>query len=125
MEVRELLTRATAASVRLVLTPDSPWFLAEARRTLTSLNLYGYRVDAVIATGSSLGGRRTSAAQWVEAQGRLLAEAEESFAHAARSTSCRTCGASPSAPSTRSPLVGESLVRDGEIPSPSPPSRRR
>ncbi|NUT43626.1 MAG: ArsA family ATPase, partial [Thermoactinospora sp.] len=47
MEVRELLTGDTA-SVRLVLTPESV-VLAEARRTLTSLNLYGYRVDAVIA----------------------------------------------------------------------------
>lgn len=46
-EVQRVLTSASAA-VRLVLTPDSV-VLAEARRTLTSLSLYGYRVDAAIA----------------------------------------------------------------------------
>lgn len=46
-EVQRVLTSASA-SVRLVLTPDSV-VMAEARRTLTSLSLYGYRVDAAIA----------------------------------------------------------------------------
>ncbi|GAA2695937.1 MULTISPECIES: ArsA family ATPase [Nonomuraea] len=79
MEVRELLT-GDCASVRLVLTPESV-VLAEARRTLTSLNLYGYRVDAVIANRVFPSeGADEWRAQWVEAQGRLLAEAEESFA---------------------------------------------
>ncbi|MEU4543391.1 ArsA family ATPase [Nonomuraea dietziae] len=79
MEVRELLT-GDSASVRLVLTPESV-VLAEARRTLTSLNLYGYRVDAVIANRVFPSeGADEWRAQWVEAQGRLLAEAEESFA---------------------------------------------
>ncbi|NUP69045.1 MAG: ArsA family ATPase [Nonomuraea sp.] len=79
MEVRELLTGDTA-SVRLVLTPESV-VLAEARRTLTSLNLYGYRVDAVIANRVfPAGGADEWRANWVAAQSRLLAEAEESFA---------------------------------------------
>ncbi|MGW0803073.1 ArsA family ATPase [Nonomuraea sp. NPDC002799] len=79
MEVRELLT-GDHASVRLVLTPESV-VLAEARRTLTSLNLYGYRVDAVIANRVfPSGGADEWRAQWVAAQSRLLAEAEQSFA---------------------------------------------
>ncbi|NUO98401.1 MAG: ArsA family ATPase [Nonomuraea sp.] len=79
MEVRELLT-GDSASVRLVLTPESV-VLAEARRTLTSLNLYGYRVDAVIANRVfPAGGADDWRAGWVAAQSRLLAEAEESFA---------------------------------------------
>ncbi|MER6945601.1 ArsA family ATPase [Nonomuraea sp. NPDC000554] len=79
LEVRELLT-GEHASVRLVLTPESV-VLAEARRTLTSLNLYGYRVDAVIANRVFPGeGADEWRAQWVAAQSRLLAEAEESFA---------------------------------------------
>ncbi|MFG1611833.1 ArsA family ATPase [Nonomuraea wenchangensis] len=79
MEVRELLTGGQA-SVRLVLTPESV-VLAEARRTLTSLNLYGYRVDGVIANRVfPPGGADEWRAQWVAAQTRLLAEAEQSFA---------------------------------------------
>lgn len=79
LEVRELLT-GDHASVRLVLTPESV-VLAEARRTLTSLNLYGYRVDAVIANRVfPAGGADEWRTQWVGAQSRLLAEAEESFA---------------------------------------------
>ncbi|MEV4546547.1 ArsA family ATPase [Nonomuraea wenchangensis] len=79
MEVRELLT-GDQASVRLVLTPESV-VLAEARRTLTSLNLYGYRVDGVIANRVfPPGGADEWRAQWVAAQTRLLAEAEQSFA---------------------------------------------
>ncbi|MEV4798772.1 ArsA family ATPase [Nonomuraea sp. NPDC049421] len=80
MEVRELLT-GDHASVRLVLTPESV-VLAEARRTLTSLSLYGYRVDAVIANRVFPGGDGSDAWRdgWVKAQSRLLAEAEQSFA---------------------------------------------
>ncbi|MEO3871484.1 ArsA family ATPase [Nonomuraea sp. B12E4] len=79
MEVRELLT-GDHASVRLVLTPESV-VLAEARRTLTSLSLYGYRVDAVIANRVfPPGGADDWRTQWVEAQSRLLTEAEQSFA---------------------------------------------
>ena len=46
-EVRALLT-SPQASVRLVLTPEAV-VVAEARRTLTSLALYGYRVDGLVA----------------------------------------------------------------------------
>jgi arsenite-transporting ATPase len=47
LAVRELLTAPTT-SVRLVLTPEQV-VVAEARRTLTSLALYGYRVDGLLA----------------------------------------------------------------------------
>ena len=47
LDVRALLT-SLATSVRVVLTPEEV-VVAEARRTLTSLALYGYRVDALVA----------------------------------------------------------------------------
>ncbi|MCA1710645.1 MAG: ArsA family ATPase [Actinobacteria bacterium] len=46
-EVRRVLT-SPETSVRLVLTPEAV-VVAEARRTLTSLALYGYRVDGLVA----------------------------------------------------------------------------
>lgn len=46
-EVRAVLT-APSTSVRLVLTPEAV-VVAEARRTLTSLALYGYSVDGLVA----------------------------------------------------------------------------
>ncbi|MBB5629176.1 ArsA family ATPase [Sphaerisporangium krabiense] len=79
MGVRDLLT-GDNASVRLVLTPEAV-VVAEARRTFTSLSLYGYRVDAVVAnrvfpdTGSDPWRRG-----WVESQARHLAAVHESFA---------------------------------------------
>jgi arsenite-transporting ATPase len=47
-DVRGLLTDPATISVRLVLTPESV-VVAEARRTLTSLSLYGFQVDSVLA----------------------------------------------------------------------------
>lgn len=46
--VRMVLTDASTTSVRLVVNPER-MVIAEARRTFTYLNLFGYRVDAVIA----------------------------------------------------------------------------
>jgi arsenite-transporting ATPase len=71
LDVRALLTSPTT-SVRLVLTPEEV-VVAEARRTLTSLALYGYRVDALLVnrifpTGSS----DPWLAGWAEAQARQL-----------------------------------------------------
>jgi arsenite-transporting ATPase len=78
-EVRDVLTSPTA-SVRLVLTPESV-VVAEARRTLTTLSLYGYRVDGVVANrvipGDGGDAWRTG---WAAAQSAQLAEVEESFA---------------------------------------------
>jgi arsenite-transporting ATPase len=80
-EVRDLLVDPAITSVRLVLTPESV-VVAEARRTLTSLSLYGYRVDGVIAnrvfpaTGDDVDSWR---AGWVAAQQAQLAVVEASF----------------------------------------------
>lgn len=71
-DVREVLT-SPDASVRLVMTPDSV-VLAEARRTLTSLSLYGYRVDAALANRVFPPGRDKWRAGWAKAQqGRITA----------------------------------------------------
>ncbi|GAA0414661.1 arsenic-transporting ATPase [Acrocarpospora corrugata] len=79
LAVRELLT-GDNASVRLVLTPEAV-VVAEARRTLTSLSLYGYRVDAVIANRVfPAEGADEWRARWVEAQTRQLADVHDSFA---------------------------------------------
>ncbi|MEU8270745.1 ArsA family ATPase [Sphaerisporangium sp. NPDC049002] len=79
MGVRELLT-GDNASVRLVLTPEAV-VVAEARRTFTSLSLYGYRVDAVVANRVFPGGGSDEWRRgWVEAQSRHLAAVGESFA---------------------------------------------
>jgi arsenite-transporting ATPase len=47
-EVRSLIVDPDTTSVRLVLTPES-MVVAEARRTLTALSLFGYRVDGIVA----------------------------------------------------------------------------
>jgi len=76
--VRAVLGDPERTAVRLVLTPEAV-VVAEARRTLTSLSLYGYRVDAVVANRLFPGGDPWRDA-WVAAQSRQLADVEESFA---------------------------------------------
>jgi arsenite-transporting ATPase len=77
--VREVLTDP-GTSVRLVLTPEAV-VVAEARRTLTSLSLYGYRTDAVIANRIfPSGGADSWRDGWVAAQSVMLAEVAASFA---------------------------------------------
>jgi len=77
--VRAVLTDP-ATSVRLVLTPESV-VVAEARRTLTSLSLYGYRVDAVLANRIfPADGADAWRRGWVAAQAAQLEEIEQSFA---------------------------------------------
>ncbi len=79
-EVRELLTDPASTSVRLVLTPES-MVVAEARRTLTSLSLFGYRVDGVVANRVFPGGDSDAWRQgWVQSQRAHLAEVRASFA---------------------------------------------
>lgn len=78
-EVRELLA-GPDASVRLVLTPENV-VLAEARRSYTTLSLFGYRVDGVVANRIFPPGDADPwRAAWVAAQERVLEEVEESFA---------------------------------------------
>ena len=77
-EVHALLT-GDDASVRLVLTPEQV-VVAEARRSLTTLSLFGYRVDGVIANRVfPSDGADDWRRQWVAAQSEVLAEVESSF----------------------------------------------
>ena len=78
-DVHDLLV-GPQSSVRLVLTPESV-VVAEARRALTTLSLYGYTVDGVVANrifpeGGGDAWRQT----WVDAQRGTLSEVETSFA---------------------------------------------
>src|SRR5947209_93425 len=77
--VQQLLTDPERSSVRLVLTPEAV-VVAEARRTLTSLSLYGYRVDGVVANrvfpSTSTDPWVT---QWVNAQAEQLEGIASSF----------------------------------------------
>jgi arsenite-transporting ATPase len=79
-EVHQLLTDPDTTSVRLVLTPEAV-VVAEARRTLTSLSLYGYRVDGVVANRVFPDGDGDPwRARWAAAQQRQLTEVAASFA---------------------------------------------
>ncbi|MCU1692053.1 MAG: arsenic transporter ATPase [Frankiales bacterium] len=70
-EVREVLTAPTT-TVRLVLTPEAV-VVAEARRTLTSLALYGYRVDGLVANRVFPSGTGDAWLQgWADAQATQL-----------------------------------------------------
>jgi arsenite-transporting ATPase len=70
LQVRAVLT-ASSTSVRLVLTPEAV-VVAEARRTLTSLALYGYRVDGLLANRVFPASDDPFLAGWVEAQAAQL-----------------------------------------------------
>lgn len=71
LQVRAVLT-APSTSVRVVLTPEAV-VVAEARRTLTSLALYGYRVDALVANRVfPAGSDDPFVAGWVTAQAEQL-----------------------------------------------------
>lgn len=78
-EVRALLC-GPDSSVRIVLTPESV-VLAEARRSYTTLSLYGYRVDGVVANRVfPAEGADDWRAGWVMAQDEVLTRVEQSFA---------------------------------------------
>ncbi|WP_414690367.1 ArsA family ATPase [Nocardioides sp.] len=78
-EVHQLLS-GPETSVRIVLTPEAV-VLAEARRAYTTLSLFGYRVDGVVANRVfPAGGADDWRAGWVLAQDEVLAQVAESFA---------------------------------------------
>ena len=78
-EVRTLLT-GPQSTVRLVLTPESV-VLAEARRSYTTLSLFGYRVDGVVANRVfPSDGADDWRAAWVVAQDAVMEDVVESFA---------------------------------------------
>ena len=79
-DVREVLT-APGTSVRLVLTPEAV-VVAEARRTLTTLALYGYTVDGIVANRVVPDGDDPWRASWAAAQAVLLDDVRASFAPA-------------------------------------------
>ena len=77
--VRRVLTDGETTSVRLVVNPEK-MVIAEAQRTFTYLNLFGYRVDAIVAN------RLLPAevvdpyfARWKDVQAEHLATIERSF----------------------------------------------
>ena len=77
--VRQILTDASTTSVRLVVNPER-MVIAEAQRTFTYLNLFGYRVDAVVA--NRLLPDRVSDPyfqRWKEIHAEHLAEIRSSF----------------------------------------------
>ncbi|HEX8970475.1 ArsA family ATPase [Oryzihumus sp.] len=80
-EVQDIL-RAETTSVRLVTTPERV-VVAESRRTLTSLSLYGFTVDQVVVNRVFPQPGPEDAdpwrASWNRAQQRGLAEVRESF----------------------------------------------
>ncbi|MFE6511404.1 ArsA family ATPase [Nocardioides sp. NPDC057767] len=77
-DVRALLA-GPEASVRIVLTPERV-VLAEARRSWTTLSLYGYRVDGVVANRIfPAGGSDDWRAGWVKAQDDVLGDIGASF----------------------------------------------
>ncbi len=78
-QVQQILSEKES-TVRLVLTPEAV-VVAEARRSLTTLSLYGYRVDGVIANRVFPEGEGDAwRAGWVVAQQAVLAEVRQSFA---------------------------------------------
>lgn len=77
-KVRSILTDP-GASVRLVLTPEEV-VLSEARRSLTTLSLFGYRVDGVVVNRVfPSGGDDPWRARWVQAQQQVLGSVADSF----------------------------------------------
>jgi arsenite-transporting ATPase len=77
-EVQQLLSDK-GSTVRLVLTPETV-VVAEARRSLTTLSLYGYRVDGVIANRVFPEGPGDAWREgWVASQKEVLAEVRQSF----------------------------------------------
>ncbi|MGL5811426.1 MAG: ArsA family ATPase [Nocardioides sp.] len=78
-DVQDILAGENA-SVRLVLTPEKV-VVAEARRSYTTLSLFGYRVDGVIANRVfPEDGTDEWRAAWVQAQGKVFEAIDQSFA---------------------------------------------
>lgn len=76
-DVQRLLTEP-GATVRLVLTPESV-VVAEARRSLTTLSLYGYRVDGVVANRVFPDAADAWLSGWARSQALVLQEVRQSF----------------------------------------------
>ena len=77
--MHELLRDAEHVTLRLVMTPDR-MVVAEAMRTFTYLNLYGYLCDAVVVNRVFPEDVGTYFGAWREVQAQQLAEVESGFA---------------------------------------------
>jgi arsenite/tail-anchored protein-transporting ATPase len=77
--MHELLRDAQRVTLRLVMTPDR-MVVAEAMRTFTYLNLYGYLCDAVVVNRVFPEDVGAYFGAWREVQAAQLAEVEASFA---------------------------------------------
>ncbi|MFQ3596985.1 MAG: TRC40/GET3/ArsA family transport-energizing ATPase [Chloroherpetonaceae bacterium] len=77
--VKEILTDAQTASVRLVMNPEK-MVIKETMRALTYLNLYGFKVD-MVAVNKLLAEDEDSGylEKWKKVQRRYLGEIEEAF----------------------------------------------
>ncbi|MCS6989880.1 MAG: TRC40/GET3/ArsA family transport-energizing ATPase [Chloroherpetonaceae bacterium] len=78
--VKEILTDAETASVRLVMNPEK-MVIKETMRALTYLNLYGFKVD-MVTVNKLLAEDEDSGylEKWKQVQRRYLVEIEEAFA---------------------------------------------
>src|ERR1044071_7355060 len=79
IEMHELLRDASRVTLRLVMTPDR-MVVAEAMRTFTYLNLYGYLCDAVVVNRVFPEDVGEYFGAWREVQAAQLAEVEAGFA---------------------------------------------
>ena len=77
--MHELLRDAERVTIRLVMTPDR-MVVAEAMRTFTYLNLYGYLCDAVVVNRVFPADVGEYFGAWREVQAAQLAEVESGFA---------------------------------------------
>jgi arsenite-transporting ATPase len=77
--MNELLRDAERVTIRLVMTPDR-MVVAEAMRTFTYLNLYGYLCDAVVVNRVFPADVGAYFGAWREVQASQLAEVEAGFA---------------------------------------------
>jgi arsenite/tail-anchored protein-transporting ATPase len=79
IEMHELLRDAERVTIRLVMTPDR-MVVAEAMRTFTYLNLYGYLCDAVVVNRVFPEDVGAYFGAWREVQAQQLADVESGFA---------------------------------------------
>ena len=116
--VRALLVAPTT-SVRLVLTPEAV-VVAEARRTLTSLALYGYRVDGAVANRVFAASDDPFVATWVRAQQAQLEGVRRDFAD----LPVREQAYAAHEPIGLAALtaLGEALYGDDDPAAPAPPA---
>ncbi|MBA2417302.1 MAG: ArsA family ATPase [Geodermatophilaceae bacterium] len=106
-------------SVRLVLTAEAV-VLAEARRTATSLVLFGHRLDSVIVNRLIPGGGDAWREAWAAAQAAQLTEVEASFPGLPVRRAAYLAAEPVGLPALAA--IGADLYRNGDPLAPPPPS---